>query len=349
MSSISATSMAAPASGFITACSMPRPAPPFIASVSKAIRCCRMVSAGNRGRRICRAAAITPSLSMTAAICLSAWAPRAMPAPPSRRRARNRSAEAMPRPDRRRRYLAFCRRPAPTRAFADGTQVATGIRFMTAMDWSPRAGLYGIMHGRDGTHAAFPEIVSATDDDAISDEMHHVVNGTDFGWPYSYYDGARNIRLLAPDYGGDGKTVARRQLFDTRCHASSRCAPRPSLMMFYQGTAISRAEWRGGAFIALHGTSGPQLPARTQRLHGRLPAVRPLRQARRVEDFRRRFCRARRPPTRIAARRHTAPWDWRSRRMARFMWRIPTRDASGASVMAIKAGPPASPARSPRF
>jgi len=93
-------------------------------------------------------------------------------------------------------------------SFADGTQVATGIRFVTAMDWSPRGGLYTIMHGRDGTHAAFPDLISAADDDAIGDEMHHVTNGTDFGWPYTYYDGARNLRLQAPEYGGDGKTQA---------------------------------------------------------------------------------------------------------------------------------------------
>ncbi|HEX4028696.1 MAG TPA: PQQ-dependent sugar dehydrogenase [Rhizomicrobium sp.] len=142
--------------------------------------------------------------------------------------------------------------------FADGTQVATGIRFMTAMDWSPRAGLYGIMHGRDGTHAAFPEIVSATDDDAISDEMHHVVNGTDFGWPYSYYDGVRKMRLLAPDYGGDGKMVADGN-YSTPAVTFQPMRAAPVALMFYQGKQFP-AQWRGGAFIALHGTNGPQLP-----------------------------------------------------------------------------------------
>jgi glucose/arabinose dehydrogenase len=143
-------------------------------------------------------------------------------------------------------------------SFSDGTQVATGIRFMTAMDWSPRAGLYGIMHGRDGTHAAFPEIVSASDDDAIGDEMHHVSNGTDFGWPYSYYDGARNVRLLAPDYGGDGKTVAQGN-YSTPVVSFQPMRAAPVAMLFYQGKQFP-AEWRGGAFIALHGSGGPQLP-----------------------------------------------------------------------------------------
>jgi glucose/arabinose dehydrogenase len=143
-------------------------------------------------------------------------------------------------------------------SFADGTQIATGIRFMTAMDWSPRAGLYGIMHGRDGTHAAFPEVVSAADDDAIGDEMHHVANGTDFGWPYSYYDGARKLRLLAPDYGGDGKTVADGK-YSTPTVAFQPMRAAPVALSFYQGRQFP-SEWRGGAFIALHGTNGPLLP-----------------------------------------------------------------------------------------
>ncbi len=144
-------------------------------------------------------------------------------------------------------------------AFTDGEQIATGIRFVTAMAWSPPAGLYAIMHGRDGTHAAFPELVSAADDDAIADEMHHVVKGTDFGWPYSYYDGARNIRLLAPDYGGDGKTTAQEGVYSTPAVSFQPMRAAPVDLLFYQGRQFPRA-WRGGAFIALHGTGGPQLP-----------------------------------------------------------------------------------------
>jgi len=141
--------------------------------------------------------------------------------------------------------------------FADGTQVATGLRFMTAMDWSPKAGLYGIMHGRDGAHAAFPEIVSVSDDDAIGDEMHHIVEGTDFGWPYSYYDGARKMHVEAPDYGGDGKTAATGN-YSTPVVSFQPMRAAPVDMLFYQGKQFP-AEWRGGAFIASHGTSGPPL------------------------------------------------------------------------------------------
>jgi glucose/arabinose dehydrogenase len=55
----------------------------------------------------------------------------------------------------------------------DGEQLATGIRDITALDWSAAdAHLYGIMHGRDNTHRMFPNLVSGEDDDNIADEMH---------------------------------------------------------------------------------------------------------------------------------------------------------------------------------
>jgi len=90
-----------------------------------------------------------------------------------------------------------------------GERIATGIRDMAALSWSPADNaLYAIMHGRDNTYKDFPALVNADSDDAIGDEMHKVTKGTDFGWPYTYYDGVRNIRLVAPEYGGDNRTAA---------------------------------------------------------------------------------------------------------------------------------------------
>ena len=39
-----------------------------------------------------------------------------------------------------------------------------------------------------------------------NDEMFRIEKGTDAGWPYTYYDGVRKLRLVSPEYGGDGKT-----------------------------------------------------------------------------------------------------------------------------------------------
>jgi glucose/arabinose dehydrogenase len=142
--------------------------------------------------------------------------------------------------------------------FADGDHFATGIRNMAAMDWRSGDALYGAMHGRDGTHVAFPELVSAADDDAIADEMHRVTKGTDFGWPYTYYDGARKMRLASPEYGGDGKTAA---AGDMPVAAFQPQRPAPVDMAFYTGTMFPRM-YRGGAFLAMHGggADGAVLP-----------------------------------------------------------------------------------------
>jgi glucose/arabinose dehydrogenase len=135
----------------------------------------------------------------------------------------------------------------------DGEQLATGIRDMTALAWSPSdTHVYGIMHGRDDTHKYWPAIVSATDEANIADEMDAVSKGTDFGWPYTYYDGARKERLVSPEYGGDGRTLAPSGIYSTPVLTF---APRsaPVDLVFYSGDKFP-ASYRGGGFVVLHGT-----------------------------------------------------------------------------------------------
>lgn len=132
---------------------------------------------------------------------------------------------------------------------ADGEHYATGIRNMSAFDFRAGDALYGAMHGRDGTHNAFPDLVSEKDDDAIGDEMHRIVKGADLGWPYTYYDGARKLRLQGPEYGGDGKTKA-----DGAIPVASFQPMRPAVLdlAFYSGRQFP-ARYRNGAFLAMHG------------------------------------------------------------------------------------------------
>ena len=137
---------------------------------------------------------------------------------------------------------------------ADGERVATGIRDITSLDWSPADGsLYGIIHGRDAAHATFPDKVSAEDDDNIADEMHRITRGTDFGWPYTYFDGVKKIRLIAPEYGGDGKTLAPAGVYSTPALTFQSRRPAPVDLVFYTGNKFP-ATYRGGAFVVLHGT-----------------------------------------------------------------------------------------------
>ena len=137
---------------------------------------------------------------------------------------------------------------------ADGQQWATGIRDIDCLDWSPAdSHLYGIMHARDNTNRLWPDLVSADDDNHIADEMHRITKGTDFGWPYTYFDGARNVRLISPEYGGDGKRSPAPGSYSSPILTFHSRRPAPVDLLFYSGNEFPRA-YRNGAFIVMHGT-----------------------------------------------------------------------------------------------
>jgi glucose/arabinose dehydrogenase len=142
---------------------------------------------------------------------------------------------------------------------AGGEQIATGLRDLSSLDWSPADNaLYLIVHGRDGIHGTWPALVSQADDDAIADEMHKITKGIDVGWPYTYYDGVRKMRLTAPEYGGDGKTAATGN-YDTPVATFQNTRAAPVDLVFYTGKQFP-AEYRGGAFVVRHGVGGAQSP-----------------------------------------------------------------------------------------
>ena len=136
----------------------------------------------------------------------------------------------------------------PDQKFADGVHFAAGIRDMTALDWREGDGLYGVTHGRDDSHKTFPEIFTVADDNAIPDEMFRIEKGTDMGWPYTYYDGVRKLRLVSPEYGGDGKTSPTTGNYATPVAALFQ-PRRPAVvdLAFYNGKQFP-AMYRGGAF-----------------------------------------------------------------------------------------------------
>jgi len=208
--------------------------------------------------------------------------------------------------------------------FTDGERYATGIRNMSAMDWRSNDALYGAMHGRDGTHNAFPDLVSASDDDAISDEMHRVVKGTDFGWPYSYYDGARKVRLLAPEYGGDGKATAEG---DTPVVSFQPQRPAVLDLVFYGGRKFP-ARYQGGP---LSPCMAARARARIRAMTSSLCRSRPAREHRRYLPT---ASPVRRRRTKTSSGQPIARWGWRWDQTAHCMWPILRRAASGVSPMA---------------
>ena len=140
----------------------------------------------------------------------------------------------------------------------DGEQFATGVRDIDALDYaSVQGALYAVAHDRNGTRQNWPDLVSAADEDAIAEEMHRIVRGIDLGWPYTYFDSTRKIRLLAPEYGGDGRTEAPAKAYATPAVAFPAHGS-PLDLVFYEGRQFP-ARYRHGAFVVFHGGSGPHV------------------------------------------------------------------------------------------
>lgn len=134
----------------------------------------------------------------------------------------------------------------------DGVRFATGLRNSLALAVQPETGkLFVAPHGRDqlGQNWGFRDAQSA---ELPAEEFMQVEPGDDFGWPYCYFDWQQGKKVLAPEYGGDGSKIG-------------RCADKklpligfpghwaPMAIAFYDGTQFP-APFRGGAFIAFHGS-----------------------------------------------------------------------------------------------
>ena len=96
------------------------------------------------------------------------------------------------------------------------------------------------------------------DHDTVAEEMYRIDKGADFGWPYTYYDTALHARVLAPEYGGDGKMPATEGNYSTPVVAFESHQS-PVDLQFYDGKQFPQ-KYRGGAFVAFQGGSGKVLP-----------------------------------------------------------------------------------------
>ncbi|MEM6641154.1 MAG: PQQ-dependent sugar dehydrogenase [Pseudomonadota bacterium] len=139
-------------------------------------------------------------------------------------------------------------------AFEDGERYATGIRNAVATAWHSQVdSLYVVQHGRDQLSELWPEsFTTAQRVELPAEEFFDVGQGDDFGWPYCFYDPFQKKKVLAPEYGGDGKEIgrcasARDPLVGFPAHWA------PNALLFYTGEQFP-ARYRGGAFVAFHGS-----------------------------------------------------------------------------------------------
>lgn len=142
----------------------------------------------------------------------------------------------------------------PNQTQKDAVRYATGIRNTVGLTWNTQVNeLFAMQHGRDDLARLFPEYFNDQQSSELpSEEFLLVKKGSDFGWPYCYYDGQQKKKVLAPEYGGDGKKT-------TRCEN----VPKPVMafpahwapndVLFYTGTQFPE-KYRNGAFICFHGS-----------------------------------------------------------------------------------------------
>ncbi len=143
---------------------------------------------------------------------------------------------------------------AKDQSYPEGERYVTGIRHIVALRWNDAdKQLYGVQHGRDQLNQLYGTMYTAEQSAELpAEEFFLLKKGGDYGWPYCYYDQLQKQKVLAPEYGGDGKKI-------------DRCADKekpimafpghwaPNDLLFYSGNQFP-AKYKNGAFIAFHGS-----------------------------------------------------------------------------------------------
>jgi glucose/arabinose dehydrogenase len=118
----------------------------------------------------------------------------------------------------------------------------------------PRDGsLWTTQHGRDQLSQNWPALYTeAKSAETPAEELFHVAKGDDFGWPYCYYDWQLARKMLAPEYGGDGKSSGRCAALKSNVAAfPGHWAPNA---LVFSASSSFPSHYRDGVFIAFHGS-----------------------------------------------------------------------------------------------
>jgi glucose/arabinose dehydrogenase len=141
----------------------------------------------------------------------------------------------------------------PGQVHSPAARYVTGTRNMVALALDPTSGdLYGVQHGRDNLNGYWPELFTPQDQAELpAEEFFRFSEGADYGWPYCYHDGREDVKVLGPEYGGDGTIVGRcADAEGPILHFPAHTAPNG--LLFYSGDQFP-GKYRGGAFVAFHG------------------------------------------------------------------------------------------------
>ena len=138
-------------------------------------------------------------------------------------------------------------------SYGDGVHYATGLRNVVGLDWNTQTNsLFVMQHGRDQLHDIFPDLFTEQQSAELPAEcMYELHKGSNCGWPYMYYDQIQHKKILAPEYGGDGKKEYTGDAQDPLVAFPGHMAPND--LLFYTGNMFPE-KYRNGAFIAFHGS-----------------------------------------------------------------------------------------------
>jgi glucose/arabinose dehydrogenase len=137
--------------------------------------------------------------------------------------------------------------------YGDGIRYATGLRNVVGLDWNTQTNtLFVMQHGRDQLHDNWPELYSEKESAELPSEcMYELHKGDNAGWPYVYFNHLLNKKILAPEYGGDGKKEGGENAINPAIAFPGHLAPNG--LLFYTGTQFPE-KYKNGAFIAFHGS-----------------------------------------------------------------------------------------------
>jgi glucose/arabinose dehydrogenase len=135
---------------------------------------------------------------------------------------------------------------------ADGKRYATGLRQTVGLTWHDNA-LWAVMHNRDSLDTLWPGQFTADQNaEWPAEYLLRVQDGSNFGWPYCFYNNNEGKLVTNPEYGGDGKNGDRCRAFTPPVVAfPGHWAPND--VLFYTGTQFPQ-QYRNGAFVAFHGS-----------------------------------------------------------------------------------------------
>lgn len=135
----------------------------------------------------------------------------------------------------------------------DGEIYATGLRSVVGISWNDETDqLYGVLHGRDYLYGHDPKNYSEWQNALLpAEEFMLIKKGSDFGWPYTYYDHYKKSRIIAPEYKhADIQSTEQYTLplMGFPAHWA------PNDLLFYKGDQFPD-RYKNGAFVAFHGST----------------------------------------------------------------------------------------------